>query len=70
LRICGVRTQACTPPQLRTGRIDVAERGLVLPIGRLPIRVPLAHRDGDLFTYMLDNENAAPGTISKGDLRQ
>ena len=37
----------------------------MLPIGRLPIRVPLAHRDGDLFTYMLDNENAAPGTISK-----
>jgi hypothetical protein len=27
--------------------------------------VPLSHRDGDVFTFMLDNENAAPGTISK-----
>jgi len=29
------------------------------------LRLPLSHWDGDTFTFMLVNENAAPGTISK-----
>lgn len=29
------------------------------------MKLPLKHWDGDVFTFTLDNENAAPGTISK-----
>jgi CubicO group peptidase (beta-lactamase class C family) len=38
---------------------------LVLTIGPAPLRLPLSHWDGDVFTFTLVNENATPGTISK-----
>jgi CubicO group peptidase (beta-lactamase class C family) len=38
---------------------------LVLTMGAGRVRRPLAHWDGDVFTFNLHNENAAPGTISK-----
>jgi predicted DNA-binding transcriptional regulator YafY len=37
----------------------------VLTIGPAPLRLPLSHWDGDVFTFTLRNENATPGTISK-----
>ncbi|MEJ8853921.1 serine hydrolase [Variovorax robiniae] len=39
--------------------------GLVLVLGPTPLRLPLTHWDGDVFTFTLFNENATPGTISK-----
>jgi CubicO group peptidase (beta-lactamase class C family) len=39
--------------------------GLALVLGAAPLRLPLAHWDGDVFTFTLFNENAAPGTLSK-----
>ena len=39
--------------------------GLALVLGPAPLRLPLAHWDGDVFTFTLFNENAAPGTLSK-----
>ena len=49
------------------GPIQVADQGgsLVLSIGPIPMKLPLTHWDGDVFTFTLVNENAAPGTISK-----
>ena len=38
---------------------------MLLVLGPAPLRLPLAHWDGDVFTFTLDNENARPGTISK-----
>ena len=38
---------------------------LVLRIGPARMQRPLAHWDGDVFTFTLHNENATPGTISK-----
>jgi CubicO group peptidase (beta-lactamase class C family) len=38
---------------------------LLLRLGPFPVRVPLAHWDGDVFTFPMYNENATPGTISK-----
>lgn len=38
---------------------------LTLVIGATPLRLPLAHWDGEVFTFTLFNENATPGTISK-----
>jgi hypothetical protein len=43
----------------------VAGGALRLKIGAAPLVLPLAHWDADVFTFTLDNENAAPGTISK-----
>ncbi|OUM02211.1 serine hydrolase [Variovorax sp. JS1663] len=39
--------------------------GLTLVLGPAPLRIPLTHWDGDVFTFTLFNENAAPGTLSK-----
>ena len=39
--------------------------GLMLVLGATPLRLPLAHWDGDVFTFTLVSENAEPGTISK-----
>ncbi|MDB5853197.1 MAG: putative penicillin-binding protein [Herminiimonas sp.] len=36
-----------------------------LRLGPQPMRFPLSHWDGDVFSFMLNNENAPPGTISK-----
>ncbi|MGH8479378.1 MAG: serine hydrolase [Gammaproteobacteria bacterium] len=49
------------------GPLQIAEEGgsLVLAIGPGPMKHPLAHWDGEAFTFTLRNENAAPGTISK-----
>jgi CubicO group peptidase (beta-lactamase class C family) len=49
------------------GPVQVTNQGgsLVLSIGPIPMMLPLTHWDGDVFTFTLDNENAAPGTISK-----
>ncbi|SAL11904.1 serine hydrolase [Caballeronia telluris] len=49
------------------GPIQVVDQGgsLVLSIGPRPMLLPLTHWDGDVFTFTLVNENAAPGTISK-----
>ena len=38
---------------------------LTLVLGATPLQLPLTHWDGDVFTFKLYNENAAPGTISK-----
>jgi CubicO group peptidase (beta-lactamase class C family) len=40
-------------------------RGLVLSLGPTPLKLPLAHWDGDVFTFGLLDENAPSGTISK-----
>jgi CubicO group peptidase (beta-lactamase class C family) len=49
------------------GAATIALEGgsLVLTIGPAPLRLPLSHWDGDVFTFTLRNENATPGTISK-----
>lgn len=49
------------------GALQVAINGgaLELRLGPKPAVLPLTHWDGDTFTFTLDNENAAPGTISK-----
>ena len=49
------------------GPLQVVERpaGLMLVLGAAPLQLPLAHWDGDVFTFTLHNENATPGTISK-----
>lgn len=46
-------------------RIDVVAGALQLTLGPAPVQQPLAHWDGDVFTFTLDNENAPPGTISR-----
>ena len=46
-------------------KVEVAGQALLLTIGATPLRLPLAHWNGDTFTFTLDNENASPGTISK-----
>ena len=46
-------------------RVERVGTSLLLVLGPAPLRLPLAHRDGDVFTFTLDNENARPGTISK-----
>jgi CubicO group peptidase (beta-lactamase class C family) len=46
-------------------QISAANGALLLTIGATPLRLALSHWDGDTFTFMLVNENAAPGTISK-----
>lgn len=38
---------------------------LELRLGPQPMTFKLSHWDGDIFTFMLDNENAPPGTISQ-----
>jgi hypothetical protein len=44
----------------------VDEHGtLTLRLGPRPTSFRLSHWDGDEFTFMLNNENAPPGTISK-----
>lgn len=49
------------------GPLQVAEQGgaLVMTLGAKPLVLPLAHWDGDVFTFTLHNENASPGTISR-----
>jgi CubicO group peptidase (beta-lactamase class C family) len=49
------------------GPLQVSEQdgALSLAIGPVPRVMPLRHWDGDVFTFTLYNENAAPGTISK-----
>jgi len=49
------------------GPLQVVENGgaLELRLGPTPVVLPLTHWDGDVFTFMLDGENAAAGTISK-----
>jgi CubicO group peptidase (beta-lactamase class C family) len=46
-------------------QVALQSDGLVLLLGPAPVRLPLAHWDGDVFTFTLFNENAAPGTLSK-----
>lgn len=48
------------------GPATVAEKdgGLTLSLGPHPDVHPLTHWDGNVFTFTLSNENAAPGTIS------
>ncbi|MGY8524758.1 serine hydrolase [Paracidovorax citrulli] len=50
------------------GPITVRESAgaLVLTIGAAPLVLPLSHWDGDVYTFTLRNENATPGTISRG----
>ena len=45
--------------------IEKAGESLLLTLGPTPLRLPLAHWDADVFTFILDDENARPGTISK-----
>ena len=45
--------------------ITLENDALVLTMGPARVRRPLAHWDGDVFTFTLHNENAAPGMISK-----
>ncbi|RDK04918.1 serine hydrolase [Cupriavidus lacunae] len=49
------------------GPLQVADQGgtLVMTPGATPLRLPLSHWDGDVFTFTLNNENATPGTISQ-----
>ncbi|MGB6056407.1 MAG: serine hydrolase, partial [Burkholderiaceae bacterium] len=49
------------------GPLQVVENGgaLALRLGPAPLVLPLTHWDGDVFTFTLDAENAATGTISK-----
>lgn len=49
------------------GPLEVRDEAgsLVLTLGPAPLRLPLAHWDADVFTFALNDENAAPGTISK-----
>ena len=49
------------------GQVQVVLQGgaLALVIGATPLRLPLSHWDGEVFTFTLFNENATPGTISK-----
>jgi len=49
------------------GPVQVAVTGdaLLMTIGPAPLKLPLTHWDGNVFTFTLDNENAFPGTISK-----
>ncbi|RWA54130.1 serine hydrolase [Cupriavidus sp. UYMSc13B] len=49
------------------GPLQVANQGgtLVMTLGATPLTLPLSHWDGDVFTFMLNNENATPGTISQ-----
>jgi CubicO group peptidase (beta-lactamase class C family) len=49
------------------GPVQVTDQGgsLALSIGPRPMLLPLRHWDGDVFTFTLVDENAAPGTISK-----
>ncbi len=46
-------------------RVEPTGASLMLIVGPAPLRLPLTHWDADTFTFMLDNENARPGTISK-----
>ncbi|TCK38945.1 CubicO group peptidase (beta-lactamase class C family) [Paraburkholderia sp. BL8N3] len=46
-------------------QVTLAGTALVLVIGATPLRLPLTHWDGDVFTFVLHDENAQPGTISK-----
>ena len=45
--------------------IELSGDALLLTLGPAPLRRPLAHWDGDVFTFTMQDENAAPGTISK-----
>lgn len=49
------------------GPLQVTEQAgaLVMTLGARPLTLPLAHWDGDVFTFALHNENATPGTISR-----
>jgi CubicO group peptidase (beta-lactamase class C family) len=49
------------------GPLQVVDNGgsLELRMGPQSMRFPLSHWDGDVFSFMLNNENAPPGTISK-----
>lgn len=46
-------------------QIAVSDNALLMTIGAAPLRLPLTHWDGNVFTFTLENENASPGTISK-----
>lgn len=45
--------------------VTVSGNSLLLTLGGAPVRLPLAHWDGDVFTFTITTENAPPGTISK-----
>jgi CubicO group peptidase (beta-lactamase class C family) len=49
------------------GPLQVIDNGgsLELRLGPQSMRFALSHWDGDVFSFMLNNENAPPGTISK-----
>jgi CubicO group peptidase (beta-lactamase class C family) len=49
------------------GPVQVVDSGgsLELRLGPQSMPFPLSHWDGDVFSFMLNNENAPPGTISK-----
>ena len=46
-------------------QVSLRQGSLVLSLGPAATERALAHWDGDVFTFTLRNENAAPGTISK-----
>ncbi|MBY4596949.1 serine hydrolase [Ottowia caeni] len=46
-------------------QVDVVGNSLQLTLGASPLRLPLQHWDGAVFTFTLETENAPPGTISK-----
>lgn len=46
-------------------QVDVIDGALLLTLGATPLRLPLRHWDGGVFTFTLETENAPPGTISK-----
>lgn len=45
--------------------VTVSGNSLLLSMGPTPLVLTLAHWDGDVFTFTMSSENAAPGTISK-----
>ena len=45
--------------------ISMTKGSLIATLGATPLRLRLTHWDADTYTFTLDNENAAPGTLSK-----
>lgn len=46
-------------------QVDLLDGALQLTLGVTPLRLPLQHWDGQVFTFRLEDENAPPGTISQ-----
>jgi len=46
-------------------QVDLVGGALQLTLGTTPLRLPLQHWDGHVFTFRPETENAPPGTISQ-----